>query len=152
MVVRHIVICNIKDSRGLYELTQLKGRIDGLISVEMGVQESKLHENYEDRSQGYNALLVMSFKDGAALSRYQKDAEHQRIRDTLIKPQCNVPVLVLDYFANDDVQFCDRDWKNSESSGSLNKCAWKTGLPWLLGGFTIGGGLALAALTLLGKK
>lgn len=60
-------------------LRGMKGKISEIIDLSCG-------DNFSENSQGFPNALVVQFKDKAALDAYAKNAHHQEIIQTLIKP------------------------------------------------------------------
>ncbi|MDY7004445.1 MAG: Dabb family protein [Cyanobacteriota bacterium] len=60
-------------------LKGMKGKIPEIIDLSCG-------NNFSELSQGFQNGLVVQFKDKAALDAYAKNADHQEIIKTLIKP------------------------------------------------------------------
>ena len=60
-------------------LRGMKGKIPEIIDLSCG-------DNFAENSQGFQNGLVVQFKDKAALDSYAKNAHHQEIIQTMIKP------------------------------------------------------------------
>ncbi|NEO56005.1 MAG: Dabb family protein [Okeania sp. SIO3B5] len=60
-------------------LKGMKGKVPEIIDLSCG-------NNFSELSQGFHNALVVQFKDKAALDAYAKNAHHQEIIKTLIKP------------------------------------------------------------------
>ena len=79
-MVKHIVFWNVRDDEKKEEnmtemkkrLTSLVGKIDGLISAEVGF-------NYNPN--GYDLALYSIFKDKEALDSYQVHPEHLKVKE-----------------------------------------------------------------------
>lgn len=91
-MVKHIVFWNVRDDEKKEEnmkemkarLTSLVGKIEGLISAEVGF-------NYNPK--GYDLALYSIFKDKEALEFYQAHPEHRKVREfvhTVITDRCVV--------------------------------------------------------------
>ncbi|NES66978.1 MAG: Dabb family protein, partial [Okeania sp. SIO2D1] len=59
-------------------LKGMKGKVPEIIDISCG-------NNFSELSQGFQNVLVVQFKDKAALDAYAKNAYHQEIIKTLIK-------------------------------------------------------------------
>lgn len=93
-MVKHIVFWNVRDDEekkhNMEEmkkrLTSLVGKIDGLISAEVGI-------NYNPK--GYDLALYSIFTDRAALDNYQVHPDHMKVKEfvhSVITDRC-----VVDY-------------------------------------------------------
>ena len=60
-------------------LRGMKGKVPEIIDLSCG-------DNFSELSQGFQNGLVVQVKDKAALDGYAKNADHQEIIQTLIKP------------------------------------------------------------------
>ena len=91
-MVKHIVFWNVRDDEKKEEnmtemkkrLTSLVGKIDGLISAEVGF-------NYNPN--GYDLALYSIFKDKEALDSYQVHPEHLKVKElvhSVITDRCVV--------------------------------------------------------------
>ncbi|NEP08250.1 MAG: Dabb family protein [Okeania sp. SIO2G4] len=60
-------------------LKGMKGKVPEIIDISCG-------NNFSELSQGFQNGLVVQFKDQVALDAYAKNAYHQEIIKTLIKP------------------------------------------------------------------
>ena len=91
-MVKHIVFWNVRDDEKKEEnmkemkkrLTSLVGKIDGLISAEVGF-------NYNPN--GYDLALYSIFKDKEALDSYQVHSEHLKVKEfvhSVITDRCVV--------------------------------------------------------------
>ncbi|MCL1901462.1 MAG: Dabb family protein [Firmicutes bacterium] len=76
-MVKHIVLFKIKNKgniqKGIEALKSMKGKIDGLIDLEAGVDFLK-----SDRS--YDIALITTHTDKAALDFYQAHEVHQPVK------------------------------------------------------------------------
>ena len=93
-MVKHIVFWNVRDdeekNHNMDEmkkrLTSLVGKIDGLVSAEVGI-------NYNPK--GYDLALYSIFTDRSALDNYQVHPDHMKVREfvhSVITDRC-----VVDY-------------------------------------------------------
>ena len=93
-MVKHIVFWNVRDdeekNHNMDEmkkrLTSLVGKIDGLVSAEVGI-------NYNPK--GYDLALYSIFTDRAALDNYQVHPDHMKVKEfvhSVITDRC-----VVDY-------------------------------------------------------
>ena len=93
-MVKHIVFWNVRDDEEKNHtmdemkkrLTSLVGKIDGLVSAEVGI-------NYNPK--GYDLALYSIFTDRAALDNYQVHPDHMKVKEfvhSVITDRC-----VVDY-------------------------------------------------------
>jgi hypothetical protein len=85
-VIRHIVMWNVRGDdaaarvRNLAllkaEFESLRGRIPGLLALEVGIDDSRI-------DYACDAVLVTEFASRAALAAYAEHPEHLRVRRTL---------------------------------------------------------------------
>ena len=91
-MVKHIVFWNVRDDEKKEEnmnemkkrLTSLVGKIDGLISAEVG---------FNFNPNGYDLALYSIFKDKEALDGYQAHPEHLKVKEfvhSVITDRCVV--------------------------------------------------------------
>ena len=100
-MVKHIVLWKIKDSaekqqnidRMIEMLTALVGKIDGLVSVEMG-------HNFNTSSE-YDVVLYATLKNTSALRYYQNHPEHVKCKEFISAIAENR--TAADYFFEDDI-------------------------------------------------
>ncbi len=86
MTIRHIVMWNVRGddasarTRNLAllksEFESLRGRIPGLLHIEVGIDESRI-------DYACDVVLVTEFASRAALAGYAEHPEHLRVRRTL---------------------------------------------------------------------
>ncbi len=80
-MVKHIVLWKLRDDadkqknmdRMISELTSLVGKIEGLVSIEMGYNFNTAND--------YDVVLYAAFKNAAALKYYQTHPEHVKCKD-----------------------------------------------------------------------
>lgn len=84
--VQHVVVCWLKPgvdraalTKSVYELDQIPGMID--VSV-----ADKLASDRPTVDSSYDLLFVMTFKDEAALRAYNDHPIHQKLTETVLKP------------------------------------------------------------------
>lgn len=88
-MVKHIVMWKIKDEiegenkkenclKVKEIIEDLKGKIDGIISLEVGI-------NFEKSSQAFDIVLNSVFESGEALEAYQVHPEHVKAADFIKK-------------------------------------------------------------------
>ena len=100
-MVKHIVFWKIKDSNDKQQnidhmidmLTNLVGKIDGLVSVEMGY-------NF-NTSSDYDVVLYAALKNAAALKYYQNHPEHIKCKDFIEK--ITEARVAADYFYEEEI-------------------------------------------------
>ncbi len=95
-MIEHVVLLRFKAAvspetrrRVLAELRTLKASVPSVVELSCG-------DNFSERSQGYEAGLVVRFKDKQGLESYIVNAEHQRIVQDWIRPNAE-QILALDY-------------------------------------------------------
>ena len=76
-MVKHIVLFKLKDQsdrqRALDALNGMKGRIEGLIDLEVGM-------DFLGSERSYDIALICTLKDKAALDFYQTHPVHQPVK------------------------------------------------------------------------
>ena len=100
-MVKHIVMWKIKDTddkqqnidRMINMLTSLVGKINGLVSMEMG-------HNFNNSSE-YDVVLYATFKNVNALKYYQNHPEHVKCKEFISGIQTGR--VAADYFFEDDI-------------------------------------------------
>ena len=100
-MVKHIVMWKIKDTndkqqnidRMINMLTSLVGKINGLVSMEMG-------HNFNTSSE-YDVVLYATFKNANALKYYQNHPEHVKCKEFISGIQTGR--VAADYFFEDDI-------------------------------------------------
>lgn len=84
-MVRHVVMWRLADEAAgaakMHNVARIKdglevlvGQIEGLISLEVGINAIELPGNYD-------IVLIADFQDEAALERYQVHPEHVKVAD-----------------------------------------------------------------------
>lgn len=95
-MIKHIVMWRIKSEnkanilKNLKEqLEKLEGQIEGLISLEVGI-------NYNASTQAYDAVLYSKFESKEALFAYRAHEKHNEVANTYVRPFV-VERTVVDY-------------------------------------------------------
>jgi hypothetical protein len=84
-MIKHVVVWKLRESaegadkaanalRIKQELESLRGRIPGLLSLEVGI-------DIDRSSAAFDVVLLTEFEDPAALSAYQAHPEHARVAE-----------------------------------------------------------------------
>jgi hypothetical protein len=95
-MIEHVVLFKAKPDAPpekleamLRALTDLKGKVPGILSISAGT-------NFSTRGQGYTHGLVVRFPDRAALEAYQPHPAHQSVVAEHVRPLTE-GVLAVDY-------------------------------------------------------
>lgn len=79
-MVKHIVLFKIKDKKdiqkGVDALLSMKGKIEGLLSIEVGV-------DFLQSERSYDIALTTTHTDRAALDFYQAHPAHQPVKEIM---------------------------------------------------------------------
>jgi len=102
--VRHLVFFLIDpqkakdfESKTIPQLIQLQQQIPNILTLRVGIHDKKVNEGYDDRSQGRNYILDMTFPSPAAVKIYADHPEHQRVIKDWIRPNILGPALAVDW-------------------------------------------------------
>lgn len=100
-MIKHIVLIKLKDNNDeavhdvIRKMHEMRNKIDGLESVEVGRNFSYINDNLEIIHPNYNIALTCIFKDKTSFEKYDRHPEH-----TIVKNALN-PILehvaVVDY-------------------------------------------------------
>lgn len=97
-MIKHIVLLKIKE--GILEervreclevISNLKNKIDGIVSIDFGKDNSP-----ENKNQGYLYGFIVYFKDSESRDKYISHPEHQKVIKEHIVPIIQ-DILVFDY-------------------------------------------------------
>ncbi|MFZ5675874.1 MAG: Dabb family protein [Pseudomonadota bacterium] len=100
-MIRHVVLINFRPeldepavSRALHSVVKLKDRIEGILAVTVGANNSP--ENVE---KGFRHGFVVDFRDAAARDAYLPHPEHVKVGKALVEAaQGGIQgILVFDY-------------------------------------------------------
>lgn len=88
-MVKHIVMWKVQGTEEItkgsvlarlkQELEELNGQIEGLIHLEVGINENT-------SASAYDAVLYSTFKDEKALEYYQQHEKHQYVANQFVRP------------------------------------------------------------------
>ncbi|WP_439146695.1 Dabb family protein [Vibrio sp.] len=97
-MIRHILLIKFKQEVEVSEIEKLKGlfeampiKVEGVTSVEWGLNDSP-----ENKNQGYNHSVLMTFADEAGRQNYLPHPEHDALKD-VFRPLLD-DIIVFDYF------------------------------------------------------
>ena len=119
-VLQHLVLLKLRDDVSAEDFGALKknlmgmvGKIDGVLWVDVGKQEV-MYPSYNDRSAGYNHMLIVTLRDRKALEAYDSHPEHVRVKNEYIIPLLNKstekPILALDWMSKTNPIFTQSNW------------------------------------------
>ena len=96
-MIRHILLIKFKESAEQAKITELKelfesmpDKIDGVVSVEWGVNDSP-----EGKNKGYTHSVLMTFSDEEGRRNYLPHPEHDALKQ-VFRPLLE-EVIVFDY-------------------------------------------------------
>lgn len=85
-MIIHIVLFKWKSDTSAESITSVMSALKGMKGKVSEIIDLSCGNNFSELSQGFHNALVVQVKDKAALDAYAKNAHHQEIIKTLVKP------------------------------------------------------------------